>query len=189
MVSAKAEIVDQVGRNCVCVTNGDVAVVCGAIAAAGGSHGSADDVGVLPIVANKEANLVTNVLVDTFKSLIGADVYRDGRGVGAGASNIWQRIILKQAYADRRKISGRNLIAGVRNSGEGIDNPRAHGGEVAVPHRLRDGSAELGLAALLSQALVRGCEECFVAAVVQLGDVDGTIEFGSELVEAQRPFG
>ena len=70
IISAKAKIVDDVLGDDVSVANRNVPVVSRAVGLTGGRDATAKDVRVLPIVADEQANLVPDIVVNAFQRLI-----------------------------------------------------------------------------------------------------------------------
>src|SRR5204862_501865 len=83
MISAKSKIIDQARCENVRTSNGHLPVIGRTIASSGGCDAAAEDGGVLPVVTDKQANLVAEVLVNAFQGLIRRDVghYWAGEGV------------------------------------------------------------------------------------------------------------
>src|SRR2546429_3407623 len=83
------------------ISNGHVPVIGRTIASSGGCDAAAEDGGVLPVVTDKQANLVAEVLVNAFQGLIRRDVGHYWAGEGVCARDVWERVILQQRLRDR----------------------------------------------------------------------------------------
>ena len=187
---AKAEVVDQVRGNCLRVSGTVVPGHQRARAGAGRNGRTGEDVALLHLEPEIDPGRAADVLVHTVHTLVRvvvvgsavAEVVGDSAKVGRGVVGLEFR-------RNRGQARRRNLVAGkgcARSEGVLHDSGRLR--EIAGKHLGGHHAGETGTLPDLPQTFIRTHEERLVLAVVELGNVDGAVDFDPELVLPQRCF-